>query len=273
MQNGSALYVFDHDRGDLEALAVAAGFTRILTTKERPECDAEAANILLADREWKIALVHIDDRGWESLRRKMRKDTVLIRFSTQGFPPSIPDSTSGLCIRCLKKTSSLIASDLVLLKDIPSNHRTIESLQKRLVPDQFSTLVSFEEPHRLRALHILLQGVLAIWAVDPEICKNATARNLLGGVSTPVVPDRNFCRRGYLRKCLGLEESDSDSYRKQAGELCVTIAQELGIEELSDRPKIHQLISQVLEGPANECLDVDVVLESFPAIREFVERL
>lgn len=267
----SKMRVFDHDNGTLLNLSKDVGFEEVVTLADGDEAQEEAKNFLFEDSDWEIAFVHMDDTPWEQLCKSAPKGRIIMRFSTVGFAPHPPEGKSGLCFRCLKEIETLNRDNIKTLKNELGG--AIELLRHRYVPEALIDFVSFDEPHYLRALEIILRGILATWASDPQHERNEKAREIFGDLTIPILPKRSFDVRRSLWRCLGLEvtkegkvkNSDAKKYRE-------AIACELGVKDFDKHVAFKGIVQAILEGPADVPPDMDAVLHGFYAVKEFINK-
>ena len=273
MKTDEAKYwVFDHDFGTLRSLAEKQGFSEVLTVGAGTEIEQEASGFLIKNPNWKVAFVHILDDPWTALCNLVPDGLIVVRFSKEGFPPTPPEGVHGLCIRCLKKIHKLTPTDLKVLKEhLPP---AIEGLKNRLIPEQLAHLISFEEPHRLRALHTVLLGVLAVWASDPtEQIWRGKAQKKLGNISIPPLPSEKLDHRKALWRFLGLKGSESKLTDAGAADFRRKVAGELGvkIENFGEKKEIAELIEDILNGNPDEIPNHETVLTGWDAIDSFLK--
>ncbi|MEQ1741618.1 MAG: hypothetical protein ABL869_03835 [Candidatus Nitrotoga sp.] len=268
--------VFDHDSGQLELLVKEKNcFSPLATTKSGDLKDAEAKDLLLGDLNWKIAFVHINDEPWSDLSRGAPVDQVLLRFSTQGYPPTPPQGAHALCIHCIKKISALEKKDIKLLKAVLASEKGRKCLREKKIPERIAHLISFEEPHRSRALHILLLGVLAVLASSPNRKRSAEAKELLGGIEIPPLPNAEidkYDKYKTLWRGLGLEATEEGVTPKSAEAFRASIVRELGVNSLSDKPNIDKLVTTICSAKANDCTDKKVVIDGFKELSLFLSK-
>ena len=276
MANLSPLRVFDHDSTTVEVSAVNCDFTTVDTTESGNAKDEQAATLLLEDPHWKFSLVHIHDGPWERLCKGTRKGQVIVRFSSQGFGCVRPQGTHALCLHCLKKPGQIEESDIKSLVAVLLDEFKQEQIRSGLIDSRIRHLINFTEPHRLRGLHILLQGVLAIWASDLANPHGDRARTLLKVPFIPTLPGEALSRCAQIWKYLGLEVIDSKVLPKSADELRSRLAFELGMKveefgEVGNAP-IRRLVDFVCAASPDDTLDPIAVINGFEAIDAELKR-
>ena len=239
--NPSGLVVFDHDHGHLQTTSQAAGFQLVeVGYNEKEQQDAVAAKWLIENQgSWEIAFLHIDDPEWKKLVEETPKGNILVRFSSQGFRSRQIEKADPLCIRCLRKTTELKATeetnDILILLGSLRNPSDLEVLRDgKRTPLPLAGLVAFKEPHRLRAMRILLEAVLTAFAMgdnDPE--KRSIAAGALNlPVPEELAPPLGFTNIGSIRRQLGIT---GDHAAVKAG--IESLRQELASE--LDRDNLH----------------------------------
>jgi hypothetical protein len=265
----SEVVVFDRDHGLLERLSVEAG-ARKIETRDSAEAVAELLNC-----SWKVAFVHIKQKPWESLCKETEAISgkhALVRFSSQGFPPMPPQRRALLILHCLKKTFRLRQSDIVSLIDVLTELKSVGALRNGLIPPSVQDLIAFEQPHSLRALHILMLGVLAYWASDPEHPRRRDASNLLRLSYIPRLPQRDFTQMENLWRGLGLDITEDVDDRSKK-DFRNNVSRELGIRALDQRPDVKALVNYILESKRDEHIEASQsVLDGFAAIDDFLRR-
>lgn len=265
-KSNSTCFVIDHDHGALERLAVAEGFGSVQAAD-----DTEAVAKALTE-SWILAFVHIDSIPWKKLYESIADERVVVRFSTQGFPPTPPLGRNVLALHCLKKTTDLDALDVKALAAVCSQVGAIAGFRAGLIPPSVQSLIAFEEPHRLRALHILLQGVLALWASDPGHTASQKSSSLLGVGSIPRLPIKGFAQVEFFRRGLGLQVNgvldDKTKRTFRAG-----ILRELGLVDFEKVPAIEGLLNHVLDSKDTDDIAPDIVVSGFEAVDRFLCKL
>lgn len=259
--------VFDHDHGLLENLAKAHDFQPTEATRDEP------AAAELATGDWAVALVHIDPEPWRMLCESVSDERVLVRFSTQGFPPIPPQGTHVLALHCLKKTSDLEFDDIAALTTEFSHADAVSEFREGIIPQRLQQLIAFEQPHRMRALHILLQGVLAFWASNPPGSQyGKEAARLLGISSIPKLPKVNITQMSILWRGLGLE-ADGVVNPQSKRTFRDGVLRELGLKDFEGASDIDILINHILESREMDIIRPDLALPGFKAIDNFVCKL
>lgn len=261
--------IFDHD-DILPSLAVGA-FT-LATTNTGDAKDDEAKNMLLGDLNWEIAFMHINDEPWSDLCQGASESQILLRFSTQGFPPTPPQGALALCIHCIKKISELSENDILLLKEVLASEEVRKYLRAKQIPERIAHLISFEEPHRLRALHILLLGVLAVLASNSNRNRSADAKELLGNIEIPPLPNVEIDMYRTLWRGLDLDvtELPLQVTPRSKKDFRDSIVRELGVSSLSGN--IDALVTDICNAKANDYIDEEVVINGFVELNKFLNK-
>jgi hypothetical protein len=255
--------VFDHDHGKLENLAKEAGFHVLDVDNDDEEV------VSLSSSSWKLAFVHIGKDQWRELCESISDERVMVGFSSQGFPPTFPEGKHMLALRCLKKTSDLREADISTLAAVCSREGAVREFRSGHIPRSVHTLIAFVEPHRLRALHILLQGALALWASDAGNPDYQEASKLLGVTSIPGLATKEIVHMKVLWKGLGLPadpviSSESKKVFREG------VLQELGSEGFSGAPEVEKLLRHILGSKENEDIDSRIALSGFKEIDKFL---
>lgn len=125
-----------------------------------------------------------------------------------------------------------------------------------------------QEPELLNALHILLQGVLAVWAQDPGNQLGWVANDLLGVGVIPTMPTCKFLNREVLWRALGLDVWKNMIVLQS--KLCSGIIKELGIKSLDDNSPIKKLIDHICDIQDDDKFDQHIVFAGFNAIDNFL---
>jgi hypothetical protein len=252
--NPSDLVVFDHDHGHLQKTSKNAGFQEVpVGAIEREQQDQAACKWLLANREqWKIAFLHINDPEWKRLLAGAHDGRVLVRFSSQGFHPLPPERTDPLCFRCLRKTTELRANedanDIAILLEALRCGADIAILRDgKRTPESLSGLVSFKEPHRLRAVRIVLAALLTAIASghhDAKQRKIAEEALKLDALAH-LFPPEGFTRIRSIRRQLGLigEQAEVEAGIQR---LVKELASELGRDALAGASPLESSLSDLL---------------------------
>lgn len=282
MEEGRSKYrVFDHlTDGKLGRLASseALKFQPIAPTQYGDQEDESAKDCLIADTQWEIAFVHIDDAPWHALcEAKNVVGRVIVRFSTEGYPPMPRQGASAICLHCVKRIDELTDEDLRALKDALTKKEVLEGFLQDHVPNGIRHLIKLVAPKNLVALHILLQGVLATWAAnsggDSET-KHRTdrARELLHLTDTALAAaPSGLDERRTLWKALGLEVSGAVD--AELGKTFRTvIAEESGVASLEGIKELQNLVESVLCGDADATPDSEAVFEGFTCLEKMVTR-
>jgi hypothetical protein len=238
----------------------------------------DEAVLKLSERAWKMAFVHIGAEQWNRLRESVLDERVIVGFSSQGFPPTLPQGKHALTLRCLKKTIDLEAIDISTLAAVCGRENAIADFRAGLIPPSVRGLLAFEEPHRLKALHILLQGVLALWASDPGHSSFKQASEVLAVVSIPKLPRSIGMHMSVLWRVLGLEvegmggEEGDQRVRDQSKEIFIKgVASELGLRNLGEAPPaIAKLINDILASRGTDTIEPDVAVVGFKEIERFL---
>lgn len=263
--------VFDHAGTSLQSHARKCGFVNIPTTKEGDARDEEAAEHLVAAINWNVAFLHINTKPWQKLTSQLAAPFVIVRFSNEGFPPKRPEGLKALCLRCRKKISEIGEPDLNALKNVLADAGSIESIRRGVIPPSIQHMLTFEEPHRLRTFHILLQGVLACWSSDPGNSHQKDALRLLKIDSIPPLPHQKFTQLATFSAGLGLA-GDAAVTAESKEALKQQIARELGCETLQAVPAIDELVSHICDADRNSQVSPEFVLCGFQAIDTFLSK-
>src|SRR4051794_29102593 len=80
----NTIKVYDKDGNALKALALEAGAAYL-----RASSAADAVETLKNDA-CTCAFVHLEEEDWKHLIRNLSESRVALRFSTVGFPPTLP---------------------------------------------------------------------------------------------------------------------------------------------------------------------------------------
>lgn len=270
--------VFDHDGGKLQLLSLKkqVGFSQLTVYETGNAKDKAAVERLLADSNWQMAFVHINPVPWDVLCEGASKEQVIVRFSTGGFPSTHPKGKKALCLQCTKKIDDLGNDDLKKLKDVLCDRSSCAALGGRLIPPSIRHLVAFEEPYSLRALHILMQGILSLWASDPGHEKSKAAREQLQVEKLPTMPNRAFGSRATIRQALGLKvDSDGNVPALESEVFRENIKFELGVKDFSSDAEdvaIENLIDSIVVGVGTGNLETDAVLNGFMALDQFFKK-
>ncbi len=271
--NTTDFKVFDHDDPKL-VQHLEDIFSRVPTTRGGKEKDIEAADILL-HTAWRIAFVHILDDPWQNLCLNTPESRVLVRFSTEGFRPAHPEGAKALCLRCVKKIDQLKPEDIRALLHSLNDESTCNSIRNRVIPKPIRHLLLREEPHRLRALHVLMQGILASWASNSGHKLCGKARRCLRVAAIPPLPSRKIELRSTIRKGLGLS-TDVHLSEDGAKALLDEIALELGVEGEEYKPPIDKLVASICKGESVAAFDENdeaAVFGGFSALDEVFKKL
>jgi hypothetical protein len=272
--------VFDHDSdGPLKRLADQLGLTVIQKTVCM-QANRKLAVDALLKQPANLYLVHLgSDDAWKYLCDKLlaipKPRPSAIRFSTSDLPATSLSFREHGWLNCSKKLGTqqgLSKEEFSILVSICANSDSRDGLMKEgLIPPEVRGLFVFAEPNTLRALHILLQGVLAAWASDPGHLKSSEARQILGVSELPYLLAERIDNCSTLRRALGLDEKASvttDSGQR----LRKRLASELGILQLDDCNDINQFLSAILNAKPNDTLNPDVAMKAFEAIEQELQK-
>lgn len=254
--------VFDHDGDTLQTVAENAGFAVVTTDMTGDAKDQDAASKLVKEYIWRIAFVHINQQPWEILANKAPESCVVLRFSTEGFPPTLPTRARALCLHCNRRIQDLEQNDVAVLSAVLNDESIRNGIRTGFIPSSIRHLIWFEEPHRLRSLHILMQGVLASLGADPGNQKSQQARECIGMSSIPVLPSQTVINKSTIRRALEIRVDDpSSAVRFSKGVAC-----ELGVRNLCEVKEINALVESIRLGAEAESLNPDLVIEGFEAL-------
>lgn len=273
---------YDHvSKGQLQSLCEE---NAVKLVGYAPSLSQEGAVHALVESEAQVVLVHIDIEGcWQTLLQRLGATRVAVRFSTETQPPTPPEGAGRNGFRCLKSVGlhGLSNDDFSALVKVFGDPSAIAGLRAGIIPPSISGLVRFREPNHLRALHILLQGVLVQWAADPGSRRGQRAREIVGTCRFPPSAKRiDEC--GVFWTCLGLAKQDEDACTG-ATRFLESLSAELGVTNLEDikesAARQHAstkaddfvtLVKAIMKGPREGNLsespvlrDGDVVLEGF----------
>lgn len=265
----SQFVVFDHDHSKLQKYAELSQFVRLPVTETGNAKDEQAKYLLLADSNWTIAFVHINPGPWDELCSNAPENKVLVRFSTDGYPPTPPKGSKALCIHCCLKIRDIKQPDLEVLKDVLTKEN---GLMDGFIPQRIRHLISFKEPHLLQSLHILMQGVLAFWASNPDSAFSQRSRECLGITSIPPLLNGEICKRSTIWKALGLGTDVIYLYPRVVNNFLESLEQEIGGDGLVKMTKLNNLIKSICVGRAEECLDELIVIEGFKSLNELLKK-
>ena len=179
--------VFDHTDKALRQSALELGIPyidpidKLLEDKER-----NAARELLM-KVPKILLVHISPEGWEHLLEHADQEQVLVRFTTEGYPPSPFEKAKNgalvlrlrLAAHELRMKSTDGPSDLESLFESLSRPEVIELLRSNLIPEALRRYFQFTVPHYFRAIFLLCLGYLVIRIEDKLDWDERTSKRLM----------------------------------------------------------------------------------------------
>jgi hypothetical protein len=220
------------------------------------------------------------DRGWTRLCEKLPESRVALRFSsTAGFPPRRAEGKHGNCFHCLKPTKKqgkLSPDEFKLLIDFFGDAASLKVLREGNIPPSLRGLISFQIPHRLRALHILQQACLAEWASDRFGPHAAEASTLLNSCDLPPRPNLRVNRAQLFFRLVADNNSKLSelSAADKAAIDCETvkkIAEELGFRPGAldePMPVMRQLVEAILRRDEDQALPWDVVQPVFLALEK-----
>jgi hypothetical protein len=262
----SQFIVFDHDSGRLLSLTKEIGFYPLVTTKFGDAKDEEAERILSSHKNWKIAFVHIRDKQWDSLCSNASDDQILVRFSTEGYSLVQHKGFAALSLNCKIKIDKLKKDDLKSLKDVLNDSDSCAGLREGIIPQSIRHLIAFQEPHRLCALHILIQGLLVIWASDSGHKKSLEARKCLGVSTISPIPNRITINLSTIRQALGLVDNNGALIDMNVNLFRIDIARELGIRAIADDKTINSLVNSICTVDLDDIKNNNDIIEGFKAL-------
>jgi len=271
--------VFDHDGAQLSTSAEAAGFAKVPVKNDD---DAGAAEWLIGNTSWKLAFVHIHEPEWKKLVGKVAQGRILVRFSSEGFRPMVPEEVNPLCLRCLRKTEELRDSDQEIdvkrLSEGLSKANAFEQLGKgTVVPPELEGLISFRIPHRLRAIETALGAFLAAKVEstsDAELRRELRAELHVEG-DLPR-PPKDFTQLRSLWRHLSIVAEPDGRFRESLADLGRDLSEELGVHDFKGHPSLGVALkdlSEKLSNPqGNDELDSKVALEAFKQTRDYLRK-
>jgi len=189
----SAVKVFDKDKdsGGLQGLA-----------KNKSLDCYPAFGDILGDSS-PVVFVHITDADWKTLCENLAAGRTALRFSSSNsFHPQPPEGLNSNCFSCLKPikgSSSITNLDFEVLLKHFGDPSTVATLRFTVSPE-LRGLISYTTPHRLRALHILLQACMVEWSND-GVHRN-DALELLGCAPAPLSSGVKANRLGLFYRVL-----------------------------------------------------------------------
>jgi len=223
--------------------------------------------------------VHVLDEDWEKICEGLSEGRVALRFSTAGFRPKSPEGKHGGCFRCLKPTKNdgkLTHQEFEALIRLFADADSVGSLRWGIIPPSVRGLISFEFPHRVRALHILLQGCLAEWASDRFNPHAVEASKLLGSIEVPHYPGfrinraQMFCSVLSGRNC-NLEQLTSADKSSIEHQTMNSITIELGMK-VGDTDEsitiVRKLVETVLRSDGEDAVSWGVIQPVFLALEQ-----
>lgn len=279
MNAPSQFRVFDHDPTAMESKAMELGFTKVPTTQSGDARDEEAATSLLSDKNWKLSLVHIDDKPWDRLCREAEAGQVIVRASTRGFERIPPQGTNALCLHSLKTTSEITSADINALRAVLTHEEddrrdaVHKDVWEGVINERIRHIISLTEPHRLRGLHILLQGVMAVWASIPGSEDQEKAAGLLGVDSMPPLAASRIAERLILQRALGLTLDGVTPECDKAA--CAALRRAIELEKGCEKDKLDNAVAQLLDDICNNAtgeVDTTKVFDAFAFIDAFLRR-
>jgi len=192
--------------------------------------------------------VHVGEDDWNNICRCLPEGRFALRFSTDGYPPKRPEGRYFNCFHCLKHTKGdyrISAAEFKALSQAFSDPKVAGSLGNAILP-ALRSLIRFYEPHRLRALHFLLQACMVQWAAD-DPKHGPCALELLGIVYLPPIR-RDVNRVSLFKKILMESSAPSRDVEKLNSEIVEQIRNELGVDadfRGAPIPAILKLIGEI----------------------------
>jgi hypothetical protein len=200
--------ILTYDRADEsgELFAMASAIELPLVR----QADQNAAVSKLFESKASILLVHLNPDPWKNLCNETSKlkDRFVFRFSTQGFPPTPPCGPGKNCFhvnRPTKGTGAFTTDQLEEFIEALKQDGVLPALLAGTIPTVLRPFIQFREPHLARALHMVLQGRLAQWALDPGHPLQAQAGEDLGFDTGTIHSSRAINWPGIVRKLLSSE--------------------------------------------------------------------
>jgi len=219
------------------------------------DCSIDSYDSLeqVLEGDYLSVLVHLTEMEWKTLCTKLPPDRYALRFSTaKSFCPKPPEGSNRNCFCCLKPTKGdarITQEAFNSLVDCFKDESKLKQLHST-VPQELSGLISFLHPHRLNALHILLQACMVEWSHDP--LHREDALKFLGCDLAPPSLAVKINRLGLLYRILTdqpwPDATLTDDTKKQLSKLAKTqLRQELGVDEGSSNATLAAIESLVDE--------------------------
>jgi len=263
--------VFDHDGDRLLELAEKSGCSVIRTSKTGDSKDIDAAQQLLGRSDWKVAFLHINPEPWDDVVSNAPKGRVIFRFSGEGFPPRRPLINDAMCIFCNKRIDDIQQDDIDTLMTVLDSDEICENLRKGRIPKSIGHLIAFERPHHLQSLMILIQGILASIAADPEKSGSKEARECLGLSAIPVIPSQVTINKRIIRQALGIQRDCTIQETNEIRKIHLTemLSTELCTANLNEYSEIASLVKAICLG--DDELDSSVAIAAYRALRKILQ--
>ncbi|HKY55151.1 MAG TPA: hypothetical protein VJM08_12630 [Anaerolineales bacterium] len=147
----SVMWVFDHDPTSLLTQCQSIGFLKV------PADGDEQVATFLANDDWRLAFLHIDDVPWQTVCGNLGPRQAAVRFSKAVLGPFKQSNRGQLAMHCTKMISELADRDLENLKTACLSSTSFDHLIEDRIPAEIQGLVAFMKPFHLVALNILLQ--------------------------------------------------------------------------------------------------------------------
>lgn len=192
----------------------------------------------------RAVFVHCDQDAWEYLCQQAH-DMLLVRLSENERRLTHASDLAKRRMNCVKLLQDLNSAEFGKFIEVVDDSASEGDFLAGRVPSPLRDLVRSRAPHYMRALHILLQAILASFTLNETPDESKRAMELLQ-VDRPmrITAPARLGQCGHLRECLGLDADE-----------CASAAERLGKGECSIR------IAEVGDGI------VHVLLEEWPALR------
>ena len=257
------ILAYDHhgSLGKLFKLAQSVGVDQV------EEKNVKKAAKLLAESDADVLLAHLggeptDDKGtaWgELLSNLLAKEKTIFRFSTSGFPPVRPAGVHKNGFHVCTPTDgsgALTTESFAAFHKAVSDRTVLDALSGDSIPTALGSHIRFEKPHLARALHILLQAMLAQWAAEPRHSLRNQAGKVLGCCGSLPSFSRQADWASMLRKLLGSAIHNGQTFEAYPSDAKLTEAamkklqSELGIKEdaqAEDLSSVAEIIKKILQ--------------------------
>ena len=238
------------------------------------------------------AFVHVDDRAWETLQAKKPR-ALLVRFSENDTRLTAMHDLSNLRINCFRKSGDLDSDSFHRLIDVAQSQQHRNSLQAGVIPGVLRDLVRTRHPHYMRALHILLQGILASYTTTAN---REDAQQAMGMLKIhqplPISESVHIDRLRTIRDVLEVNESvravAEETIKKkwedkpdavhefgdEADGVAGILLEEWGANKWGDLPKeIRAIWESILIEKKGEVIDPTIVRNAFKCMEKELGRL